>query len=140
MTYYREITPLQEPFDLGLDESGRQRIVFNVMAVKRASATFTEELEKVLTNAGVGVKGTTLFVSSMSKIPVKEPGDNTAILVIVETGGAAPDRTHNVVSPPAYARPTAQVLVRSHSYAAARTMAYAAYNALSAVRNADVTP
>lgn len=32
--FYREINPLQEPFDLGPDASGRAQVAFNVLAVK----------------------------------------------------------------------------------------------------------
>ena len=33
--WYREITPLQEPFDLGKDDRGQCRYVFNVRGIKR---------------------------------------------------------------------------------------------------------
>ena len=33
--FYREINPLNEPHDIGLDDSGRARVAFNVMAVYR---------------------------------------------------------------------------------------------------------
>lgn len=35
--FYREINPLQEPFDLGLDQNGRAQVAFNIMAIKRPS-------------------------------------------------------------------------------------------------------
>lgn len=35
--WYRSITPLQEPFDIGLDDRQRARVAFNVLAVKRPS-------------------------------------------------------------------------------------------------------
>jgi hypothetical protein len=35
--FYREITPLQEPFDLGLDPSGRPQVAFSILAIKRPS-------------------------------------------------------------------------------------------------------
>lgn len=34
-TFYREINPLQEPFDFGIGEDKQSRYVFNVVAVKR---------------------------------------------------------------------------------------------------------
>lgn len=139
MTYYREITPLQEPSDeMGLDDENRVQIVFNVALFKRYSATVEEELVKVLTAASVGVSGTNIFSSSKAVIPITS--DDTAILSVRVTGGFAPERRQNVVSPPAYPRPNAQILVRSVSYVAARTMARAAYLALAAVRNVDITP
>ena len=33
--WYREITPLQEPFDAGVDDRGQARCGFNVIAVRR---------------------------------------------------------------------------------------------------------
>ena len=35
--YYREINPIQEPFDTGLDELGRIRLTFNLTAIRRPS-------------------------------------------------------------------------------------------------------
>ena len=35
--YYREMNPMQEPFDLGLDSAGRATLAFNVAAIKRPS-------------------------------------------------------------------------------------------------------
>jgi hypothetical protein len=35
--WYRSIRPLQEPFDIGLDDRQRARCAFNVLAVKRPS-------------------------------------------------------------------------------------------------------
>jgi len=36
-TFYLSLTPMQEPFDLGLDSNGRAQVAFNVMAVRRPS-------------------------------------------------------------------------------------------------------
>jgi hypothetical protein len=137
-TFYKELSPLQEPSDvLGLDGSGRDQFSFNVIAVKRPSTTFAEELKAILVTASVGVFGATIFISPLAQIPTTE--NDTAILSIRETGGPAPERTHNQISPSAYQRPTAQIVVRSHSYLAAKAMAYAAYAALN-IRNTEVTP
>lgn len=35
--WYRSIRPLQEPFDIGLDDRQRTRVAFNLLAVKRPS-------------------------------------------------------------------------------------------------------
>jgi hypothetical protein len=37
-TYYREINPNQEPFDLGLDANGLAQFAFNFYAIKRPSS------------------------------------------------------------------------------------------------------
>ena len=36
-TFYQDLLPTQEPFDLGLDATGRAQVAFNVMATKRPS-------------------------------------------------------------------------------------------------------
>ena len=36
-TYYQDLLPTQEPFDLGLDTTGRAQVAFNVLATKRPS-------------------------------------------------------------------------------------------------------
>lgn len=134
MTWYREVNPVQEPFDLGLDASGRARVVFNIMVVKRASTTFLEEIRKILVNAGVAVFGTDLFETSKSNIP---EGDGP-YLSITETGGTAPERTQNVIG--AYPQPSAQIVARATNYEDALAMAWAAYNALVVVKNQHITP
>ena len=135
MSFYQEIAPLQEPFDLGKDEKGRQRVVFNIRVVKTASNTFLEELIKVLVTAGVGTLNTDIFASTAVAIPA----DEGTYLLIVETGGTAPGRIQNQIAP-AYPRPTAKITVRAIKYVDARTMARAAYDALAAVRNQTITP
>lgn len=135
MSFYQEITPLQEPFDLGKDDKGRPRVVFNIRTVKTASNTFLEELVKVLVDAEVGTYNTNIFASTAVAIPPEEG----TYLLIVETGGTAPERIQNQIAP-AYPRPTAKITVRAAKYVDARTMARAAYDALAAVRNQTVTP
>jgi hypothetical protein len=133
MTWYREITPLQEPFDIGLDEAGRPMICFNIICVKRPSTTFIGELLKLLQS--VGAFGTTIFAGSAAVLPT-----SGTFLSIVETGGTSPERTQNSVSTPAYQRPSAQIVARADTYVAAKTLANAAYDALVGVRNQNVTP
>jgi hypothetical protein len=146
MTWYLEVVPVQEPFDLGLDEPSRLQYVFNVVATKRPSGTFLEELAQVLEDAGVGTRGTDIFLSSNATMP----DENGPFITLTDTGGPGPLRTHNEAGPTAvagssamavsYQRPTAQVVTRARSASACRAKAYAAYSALSAVRNREVVP
>lgn len=130
-THYLAITPNQEPFDLGeLDDCGRVQLAFNVIAWKRASDTFLEEVVKVLVDAGVGVEGESIFASSKAVIP---RGDGPVLSVRV-TPGPGPLGTHND-GPTAYRLPGLQILVRGSSWAATNAMAQAAFNAVVAVRN-----
>lgn len=134
MTHYLAIEPLQEPFDLGeVDESGRAQCAFNVLAQRRPSGTFLQELIAILVGAGVGVEGQNIFASSKATIP-DGPGP---LLSIQATGGTAPLGTHNDGAG-AYRRPGAQIIVRASTWAAAEAMAHAAYSALIAVRNQEV--
>ena len=135
MAFFQSIMPDQEPFDMGTDENGRARVVFNVRCVKTPSDTFEEELVKLLETALVGTFGTNIFASSMAAVPI---GDGP-YLTIITTGGTAPMYNQNT-STPAHQRPSAQLVARAGSYPAARTMARAAYDALSKVRNVTVNP
>lgn len=136
MTWYLEIGALQEPFDNGLDGVGRLEFIFNVMAVKQPSGTFVEELVKVLEDAGVGTRTVTIFATAQAVVP----DGNGPFLSVIETGGAAPFRIHNVPMNVKYSRPAAQIAVRALDPQLGRAMSYAAYNALLSIRNVEVTP
>lgn len=133
--WYLDIRDQQPPFDSGvLDGQSRALWTFNIVATKQPSSTFLLELVEVLVLAGVGVYGTNIFISSKAVIP---PG-NGPYLSIVATGGLDGIRIQNDVSGPAYERPSAQIVVRAQSAAAAEAMSRAAYAALVGVRNQNV--
>jgi len=133
--WYLNLSPLQEPFDLGeLDDAGRAQCAFNLLARKRPSGTFLQELIQALEDAGVGIEGTNIFGTSAAVIPTG-PGP---FLSIRPTGGMAPEGTHNDGAG-AYRRPGVQVLVRAGTWRAAETMALKAYDALIAVRNQELS-
>jgi len=134
MSRWLSIMLLQEPFDMGLDPLGRGRCGFNFIVEKTPSDTFMAETFSILVAANVGVVGTNIFGSTAVAIP---EGDGPYLLMI-ETGGPGGVRIHNQI-PPAYQRPGAQIVARAKKYANARTMAVAAYNALSTVCNRPVT-
>jgi hypothetical protein len=136
MAWYREIEMLQEPFDMGLDDTKRVRFAFNIEAIKSYSTTFEEEISKLLTDAGVGTFATSIFIGSAASIPTGVG----PYLSIVATPGMRPERTHNEIATPAAQRPSAQLVTMATSYVAAKTMALAAYAALVGVRNRTVTP
>lgn len=133
MVRYLNIMPLQEPMDLGLNDSAvLSQVGFNVLIRKRSSPDTLMELIRVLSDAGVGVENVSLFGSSAKVLP--EKGSYVALR---ETGGVAPEGTHND-GPAAYRRPSVQVIAYSESYSTARLLAHQAYDALVAVRNRDV--
>jgi hypothetical protein len=138
MTWYREIEPVQEPFDLGIDQAGFVQVAFNIDAIKNPSNTFLEELKNILETDGVGTYETDIFLTSRAIIP---DGDGP-YLIIIETGGAFPERVHNFTDQPAFQRPSAQIVVKAKGikgYADARLMARNAYNALVKIRNYNAT-
>ena len=135
MTKFLSIQPIQEPFDLGQDQSGRSQIVFNVNAFCEATEEFLEEAAQVLLDAAVGTLNDDVFVGSRPTMPT----GNGPYLSLLETGGLPPAHTQSQVSPPAYQRPSAQVVVRGRSYQAARAMAREAYNAFCGVINEEIT-
>lgn len=128
-----------EPADPGLDGTGRAQLFFNVIVVRRPSGVFIEELIKVLEDASVGTStgaGANIFGGTDAVIP---DGDGP-FLSIIESGGPPPRRTHNEPTISSYPQNAARIAVIAGTYAAARTMANAAYAALNAVRNRDVVP
>lgn len=142
-TRYQQIDAMQTPFDLGLDANNRARVGFNIMARKDPSPTFEDELVKILETANVGRFGTTIFVGGGASIPGGAVGSAPAAqlpasLHITPTGGPAPERVHNQAAP-AYHRPTAQLVARASDFAAARSLAWRAYDAMVAVRNTTIT-
>jgi hypothetical protein len=126
MTWYREITPIQEPFDLGLDDSGRHQQVFNVDIVKAYSKTLRTEIVARLVAQGVGAFGTDIFATKNAIIPT---GDGPYLLLI-ETGGTSPENTHNETVTPAYQRPSIQFTAIAKNPIDAETMVWVVYEAL----------
>ena len=100
-------------------------------------STFLDDLSARLVAQGVGVANTSIFLSSMTVIPtdVGKSGKPKSILLIRETGGAGPERTHNDGAVPAFQRPSAQLMAVAPLYADAYVMARKAYDALVTVRN-----
>jgi hypothetical protein len=96
-----------------------------------------DDLAAQLVAQGVGVLGSTIFISSAAIIPV----GMGPYITLSETGGVAPTRVQNV-STPNTQRPTVQVLVRAgriagvqEAYPAARAKSWAVYQALDGLFN-----
>lgn len=135
MTWYRRLH-VGTPFEAGLDDQHRMRFSFPVMADKRHSNTFPEEILGLLVTAGVGTLGVNLFLGGSYTLP---KGDGPYLQVII-TAGRESDETHNSITVPAYVRPAAQIICRAKDYAAARSQITLAYNALCGVVNRNVNP
>lgn len=101
---------------------------------------FLDDIATRLTSAGIGVLGTSMFLSSAAKIP----SGAGPYITLTETGGIAiggfrgeGGRIHNKTGP-ATVRPGCQVLVRASTYSAARAKAAAAHTALDGVWNTQI--
>lgn len=97
---------------------------------------FLEEIVAYLISQSVG-PSTRIIAASTGQVPIGENRD--PILTVTETGGSAPERTHNAVLTPAYQRPSGQVICRAEDYPAARAMLKLAYLALVKVRNQNLS-
>lgn len=95
---------------------------------------FLDEIAAKLAAANVGVVGGSILLGSRAAIPA---GDGP-YLSLIETGGSAPTRVHNIPGAKTQ-RPTAQISVRAASYLTARAMAKAAYNALDGTYNTTLS-
>lgn len=93
-----------------------------------------DEIAAYLASKGVGTVSSNILKGSNAVIP---NGDGP-FLSLIETGGSAPTRIHNV--PGAHTqRPTVQVVCRATSYGVARTMAKSAYAALDGTFNTSLS-
>ena len=142
-TRWLQVVPLQSrPMDLGSGVGGRTEVGFNVLVTKRPSDTFVGEVMAVLQTAGVGTFKVDMLGTSAADIPV----GTGPCLITVATGGPSGLRRHNRAGT-SYERATAQVMAYAlydpdrtpaGAYEAAEAMAWRAFHALEAVRNADV--
>jgi hypothetical protein len=135
VSYYRELTPRQEPYDMGPDNAGLARVGFNLDAVKRpGSDTYADEVRAYLI-AGQIIAARSILVGSAGD----QPDGTTAFLLILESPGVNPLRTHNSVSTPAYQRPTLEIIAKGKSYSSCMSLARRAYDRLVGVRNATIS-
>lgn len=97
-----------------------------------------EDIESLIASGGVAVSNVTMFLSTAAIIPA---GDGPYLL-IVETGGMAPERLHTDsdgrLDAPAYERPMAQIVVRAQNYFAARAMSRAAFDVVDGIYNTTI--
>lgn len=134
MTWYLSIMPLTPLVDGQLDVPGRATVFFTLMIEKANSDTLLEEIVKKLEDGGVGTRAVNIFWSSAAEIPT---GAGPYLALTEETGqpGLYRQNTPGVK----YERPSIRVTAIAATYAAARSMARAALNLLSAVRNVELT-
>lgn len=92
---------------------------------------FIDDLITILEDADVGDINVDIFVGPGAVIPAG-PGP---YLTITQTGGSAPEGTHNSMEEPAYVRPSAQFYVRGLALDEVVEMANAAYLAVFPIRN-----
>lgn len=93
-----------------------------------------DDLATRLVAQGVGVLGTSIFLSSKAIIPT----GTGPYLSLNMTGGVAPTRIQNKTSANTL-RPTVQVLVRASTFQVAYVMALAAFQALDGIFNTSLS-
>lgn len=130
MSRWLSVTPLQEPFDAGVD-NGMATYAVNALVLKEPSDTFLLEVIGLLVAAGVGTFGVDIFGGSDFDVPT-----DRATLAVTATGGLAPLRTQTSK----YKRPAVQLFARGPDTVAAEALCQAAIAAIADVQNQDVTP
>lgn len=91
-----------------------------------------DDLASKLVADGLGVLGTTLFLSSNALLPAGAG----PLISLNETGGMQPSRTQNTRI--ATQHPTVQVLVRADTYSHARAKAWDVFSSLDGNFNLDL--
>ena len=118
--------------DMGLDERGRVRFAFTVVATKETSANYDEEVAAVLVAGGLSTGD--IYLSSKAVVP-DGPGPYVSVTL---SGGLAGYRVHNVVTHPKYPRSSAFVMTIGLNTGATRDLAWQAKGLLTAVKNETV--
>lgn len=95
---------------------------------------FIDEIRLLIESAEVAEGGVNFFTGPLAAIPK----GNGPYLLVRETGGLGPDKTHNQVNPPAYTRPQAQVMATGSEPGSVRRMIHDAYNVLVGISNQRV--
>lgn len=133
MSKYIEILARQRPSIINVDLHGHLMFSCNFDAKAQAPVEkLEEEMAKIISNAGLGVLGTTIFVGPNAQIPTAAG----PYITIIDTGGLPPEETHD---DSVYERLTFQVVVSGTSFHATRTRALAIWRALDGLRNTTVT-
>lgn len=95
---------------------------------------FIDEIRLLLEAANVAEGGVNFFTGPLAAIPK----GNGPYLLVRETGGLGPDKTHNQINPPAYTRPQAQVMSTGTNPGSARRMIHDAFSVLVGIANQRV--
>lgn len=132
-TRYLEILAAHPPALIGTDTNARTQFALNFNTMNAGTPeAFVGEIGKLISDAGLGVKGSTLFVGREAKLP---SGDGPYV-TISPTGGSYTLETHNGDYYPRY---RVQVMVTAAVYSAAETRATAIWSALGRLREQTVT-
>lgn len=132
-TRYLSIVAVGRPVAFAVDTSNRVMFTMNFDAHAAAPITkFEEEIYRILYDAGLAVLNTDTFIGPAAVLPTG-PGP---YLTIINTGGYAPDHTHNG---DLYERPSCQIVVRAISYTVARDRAMLVWRTLNNLHNVEVT-
>lgn len=138
MSFYLSIEAAGTPAYTAQDASRRHMFTFTLDAVSRASvqASWTGDIAKIISDAGLGVIDTDLFISPGHVIPVGQG----PFIGVTAAGGAG--RTHTHGSPATrstYENYTALVSVRGLIHNDTESLAFDIWRALDGIRNQTVT-
>lgn len=116
-TFYLSVNAVQSPISVGSDIKRRNMWSVN-FRVKSYTLppTFEDDMLSVLSSAGYATLNVDSFIGPNTTIP----DGNGPYLLLRDTGGAAPDETHNG---DVYADLSFQVTVYASSYTVGRTRA-----------------
>lgn len=141
MTYYQQVTPLQSPFDLRPDETGRNTVVFNIQAMHEPTSRFVEEIagylnrEELYDSSNDQCFEVKAFAGGRAGVPRKGLDNN--YVRITKVFGPPPVSTQDKFGK--YQVTVAQVMCAANKQVTAEKMAYKAYEMLD-FSNMEVEP
>jgi len=135
MSVYREILAVQSPFDIGSDKNRRKMFSCNYEVVATAPVTdFLREMGKLINTAGLGTFATDMFLGTEAILPETDG----PFVTLINTGGEAPESTHDSSLGHTYESLSFQVVTTARSYNDSNTRALAIWRLLDGVRNTTV--
>ncbi len=141
-TFYLWILAAQCPIDISPDAQGRAVFSFNYSGEALGpSINVEKEMAQLLVNAGLGVRGSTIYVGRLVTLPDIDPraeSDSSydiPFTQIINTGGSGTESSHDGITNELL---SFQVLVRAVAYDIARAKAFAVWRTLNNKYNITV--
>jgi hypothetical protein len=138
MAFFLSIVPMQPPSDiLGLDQSNRPRLSFNLQAYSRTLPDFPGCVASILQSnvPSLGTLNSSIFIGPLASIP-SQSGDDGPYISIRDTGGGPPSISQIGITTHFS---TCQIVVIAADYSIAKARAGDVYSACVKF-NVEVTP